>query len=132
MAKAVITTIIDDLDGSTGGVRTVRFALDGIQFEIDLNDQHAQALRTTLATYIAAARPAGQPDRPAAGTSESAVIRRWARKAGFSVADRGLIARGVVAAFNAAHRPATTGHDTVLPFVLPDNQQLEDYLPPAA
>jgi Lsr2 len=35
---------------------TVRFGLDGTDFEIDLNARHVQALRGVLAPYVSAAR----------------------------------------------------------------------------
>jgi len=56
----VQTLFIDDLDGSQAE-GTVRFGLDGTDYEIDLNARHAQALREALARYVRAAR------RPARG-----------------------------------------------------------------
>jgi Lsr2 len=47
----------DDLDGSQAD-STVRFALDGIEYEIDLSAEHARALRDALARYVAARRTA--------------------------------------------------------------------------
>jgi hypothetical protein len=38
---------------------TVRFGLDGTDYEIDLSAKHAQALRDALARYVYAARRAG-------------------------------------------------------------------------
>ena len=43
MAQKVQTLFIDDLDGSEAA-GTVRFGLDGTDYEIDLNTEHAQAL----------------------------------------------------------------------------------------
>ena len=51
MAQKIQTLYIDDLDGSqTDG--TVRFGLDGTEYEIDLNAEHAQQLRDALARYV--------------------------------------------------------------------------------
>ena len=58
MAQKIQTLFIDDLDGSEAE-GTVRFGLDGTEYEIDLNAGHAQALRDALARYIRAARRAG-------------------------------------------------------------------------
>jgi hypothetical protein len=59
--------LIDDLDGSEAE-GTVRFGLDGAEYEIDLNAEHAQALRDALARYVRAARRAGgSARRPARG-----------------------------------------------------------------
>ena len=65
MAQKIQTLFIDDLDGSEAD-GTVRFGLDGTEYEIDLNAEHAQALRDALARYVQAARragsaPGGQP-----------------------------------------------------------------------
>ena len=38
---------------------TVRFGLDGAEYEIDLSTQHAQELRNALARYVGAARRLG-------------------------------------------------------------------------
>ena len=54
MAQKIQTLFIDDIDGSEAE-GTVRFALDGADYEIDLNARHAAALRKALAKYIDAA-----------------------------------------------------------------------------
>ena len=58
MAQKIQTLFIDDIDGSEAE-GTVRFALDGAEYEIDLSAEHAQALRDALAPFVAAARRAG-------------------------------------------------------------------------
>jgi hypothetical protein len=50
VAQKIQTLFIDDLDGSQAE-GTVRFGLDGTEYEIDLNAGHAQALRDALARY---------------------------------------------------------------------------------
>jgi hypothetical protein len=65
VAQKIQTLFIDDLDGSAAE-GTVRFGLDGTEYEIDLNAKHAQALRDALARYVSAARRAnGAARRPA-------------------------------------------------------------------
>jgi hypothetical protein len=59
MAQKVQTLFIDDLDGSEAD-GTVRFGLDGTEYEIDLNTDHAQKLRDELARYVSAARRVGK------------------------------------------------------------------------
>jgi hypothetical protein len=44
MAQKVQTLFVDDLDGSEAE-GTVRFGLDGTEYEIDLNAKHARQLR---------------------------------------------------------------------------------------
>ena len=64
MAQKVQTLYVDDLDGSEAD-GTIRFGLDGTEYEIDLNANHAQELRDVLARYLAAGR------RVRASTSQS-------------------------------------------------------------
>jgi hypothetical protein len=75
VAQKIQTLYIDDLDG-TEAEGTVRFGLDGIEYEIDLNAEHAQALRHALARYVHAARRAG------GGTRRPARSRRGREQAG--------------------------------------------------
>ena len=57
MAQKVQTLYVDDLDGSEAD-GTIRFGLDGTEYEIDLNAKHTQELRDVLARYVAGpARP---------------------------------------------------------------------------
>ena len=67
MAQKVQTFFIDDLDGSEAE-GTVLFGLDGTQYEIDLNTDHAKELRATLARYIDAGRRVTSTTRRAART----------------------------------------------------------------
>jgi Lsr2 len=73
VAQKIQTIFIDDLDGGDAD-GTVRFGLDGTEYEIDLNAGHAQALRETLAPYVRAARRLGvRPGAPpAAGAARAA------------------------------------------------------------
>ena len=72
MAQKIQILFIDDLDGSAAE-GTVRFGLDGTEYEIDLNAGHAKELRDALARYVDAARrignarPGGPRRRPAGG-----------------------------------------------------------------
>ena len=109
MAQKIQTLFIDDLDGSAAE-GTVRFGLDGTEYEIDLNAEHAQALRDALARYVRAARRAGggarRPargrGRASAGGVDSTEVREWAKAQGIEVKDRGRVPAEVVARFKAA------------------------------
>ena len=108
MAQQIQTLLIDDLDG-TPAEDTVRFGLDGTDFEIDLNAEHEQALRGLLALYIKAARRGAGPQRPSrrrrtasTGDPGSAEIRDWAKNQGIDVKDRGRIPAELVVKFKAA------------------------------
>src|SRR5689334_8523416 len=110
MAQKVQTLFIDDLDGSEAE-GTVRFGLDGAEYEIDLNVEHAKELRDTLARYVNAARRAGgTAKRPAARGSRrgsangvnTTEVREWAKAQGIEVKDRGRIPAELVVKFKAA------------------------------
>ena len=59
MAQKITVTLEDDLDGGPAD-QTVRFGLDGAEYEIDLNASNATAFREQLALRPPApARPAG-------------------------------------------------------------------------
>ena len=60
MAKTVIVKLTDDLDG-TDAEETVRFSLDGLSYEIDLNAENAAKLRDALEPFIARAVRTGKP-----------------------------------------------------------------------
>lgn len=52
VAKQIIHKLVDDLDGGDAD-ETVKFALDGVQYEIDLSASNAGKLRDVFAPYIA-------------------------------------------------------------------------------
>jgi hypothetical protein len=108
MAQKIQTLLIDDLDG-TAAEGTVRFGLDGTDYEIDLNAEHAQALRGELARYASAARrvtgarrSARSQRKPAAAGADNTQVRDWARSQGLEVKDRGRIPAELIAQFKAA------------------------------
>jgi hypothetical protein len=104
MAQQVNIVLVDDIDG-TPAEETVSFALDGKEYEIDLNAKNAGKLRDALAPYVGHARKAAgrrRGGRTAAGPSP-ADIRAWARDHGFDVPDRGRVSSEVREAYLAAH-----------------------------
>ena len=58
MAQRVNVVLVDDIDG-TDASETVSFALDGVDYEIDLSDEHAGQLREAVAVYVGHARRTG-------------------------------------------------------------------------
>jgi hypothetical protein len=111
MAQKVQTLLIDDLDGSEAE-STVRFGLDGAEYEIDLSAKHAEALRKALARYVEAARRApgftarrpGRGGRRVAGSTgpDPTAVREWAKSQGIDVKDRGRVPAELVVKFKAA------------------------------
>ena len=79
MAQKVQTLFVDDIDGSPAE-GTVRFGLDGTEYEIDLNPTNAEALRHALAPFVKAGRRAsGAARRPARGGRRAPANGRWTR-----------------------------------------------------
>jgi uncharacterized membrane protein len=109
VAQKIQTLFIDDLDGSAAE-GTVRFGLDGTEYEIDLNEQHARQLREALAQYVSAARrasgaarrPARTGRRAAASGLNTGEVREWAKAQGIEVKDRGRVPAELVVKFKAA------------------------------
>ena len=110
MAQKVQTLYVDDLDGSEAD-GTIRFGLDGTEYEIDLNAKHAQELRDVLARYLAAGRRvrASQSSRSGRKAQPNALntteVRDWAKAQEIEVKDRGRIPAELVVKFKAAMAP---------------------------
>ncbi|MGX5694328.1 histone-like nucleoid-structuring protein Lsr2 [Dermacoccus abyssi] len=109
MAQRIVVILEDDLDG-TKASETITFALDGVTYEIDLNDENASQLRSTFASWVGAARRiSGRKQQAKAPTDRRGdlnEIRAWARKNGHTVSDRGRIPGPIVQAYDSAHSPA--------------------------
>jgi hypothetical protein len=109
MAQKVQTLFVDDLDGSEAE-GTVRFGLDGTEYEIDLNAKNARQLRDALARYVAAGRrvraSTRQPARSGRKAQPNALntteVREWAKAQGIDVKDRGRVPAELVVKFKAA------------------------------
>jgi hypothetical protein len=122
VAQRTIVQLTDDLDGKAipdGQGETIRFSLDQIAYEIDLNDKNAQTLRDTVGKYVAAARRVGSSSSsggrgPGArrGTGRSGnspdrdydpkAVRAWAEAQGIEVSQRGRVPADLIAKFQAA------------------------------
>jgi hypothetical protein len=83
VAQKIQTLFVDDIDGGEAE-GTVRFGLDGANYEIDLGVAHSEELHKALAPYIAHARKTGGTRRAAHGRHNGSAIdthkvREWAR-----------------------------------------------------
>ena len=109
MAQKIQTLFIDDIDGGEAE-GTVRFGLDGTDYEIDLSTKNAAALRKALAKYVDAARrapgasrrPTRSARRASDGAADSTAVRVWAKSQGIDVKDRGRVPADLVRQFKAA------------------------------
>lgn len=110
MAQRVQIILEDDLDGGDAS-ETVTFGLDGVTYEIDLNEKNAGVLRDTLAGYVGAGRRvsgrrssgSSSASRSRSNSGELSKIREWARANGHQVSDRGRISQKVRDAYAKAN-----------------------------
>jgi hypothetical protein len=113
VARREIVVLEDDLDGGKAD-ETVKFALDGVQYEIDLSDKNATKLRNLFADYMAAGRRVGRGGvvvggraaarargSAAADREQNKAIRAWAKRKGRNISDRGRIPQEIVDEYNA-------------------------------
>jgi hypothetical protein len=120
VARQTIQVLTDDLDGGKAD-ETVVFALDGIQYEIDLSKDNASKLRDAFAPFVGASRKLGRGAGQGAGRSGAAAgsgggrgrgggtgdrdqnraIREWAQAKGINVSDRGRIKQDIVDQYRA-------------------------------
>ena len=111
MARTVQVEFFDDIDGSKAD-ETLRYGLDGMNYEIDLNAQRTEKLRASLAEFITRSRRVGRgrvatSARPGGGGSarsdraHNQAVREWAKDQGIAVSERGRIPRSVVEQYEA-------------------------------
>jgi hypothetical protein len=107
MAQKVTVSLQDDLDGSPAA-ETVRFAIAGSEFEIDLSERNARTFRQQINPFLEHARRAGRSakarseSRGAASRARTSRIRAWARDHGMTINDRGRIPANVIERYEAA------------------------------
>lgn len=111
MAQRVNVILVDDLDGSDAA-ETVSFALDGVDYDIDLSEKHAAELRHAVSLYVGHARRTGGRRKSGKRSSSTAAettgasaadIRAWARENGWDVPERGRVSADVREAYAAAN-----------------------------
>src|SRR4051794_31531762 len=127
MAQRVM--LIDDLEGSEGA-ETIRYTVDGVEYEIDLSEKNAQRFRSTLEEFTKASRRVEAPppvpvsisragttrrrtssggdsgggSGSGSGRSDLTDIRKWAQEHGHQVAERGRIKKEIIDAYDEAHK----------------------------
>ena len=110
MAQKVHVVMVDDIDQGEAD-ETVSFALDGVEYEIDLSAKNAAALRDALARYVSSARKvtgrrggeSGSRGRRSKDNPSPADMRAWAREHGYTLSDRGRVPAEIREAYVAAH-----------------------------
>lgn len=113
--EEVTVSLVDDFDG-TAAVETVKFSLDGKNYEIDLSKSNANELRRTLRPYVDRARAtrratSGRATKSTRATGKSrrrsegydrSEVREWAKANRIKIAPRGRISNDVVEKWRAA------------------------------
>jgi hypothetical protein len=116
VAQRTVVQLSDDLDGKAipeGKGETVRFGLDSQDYEIDLGEKNAQALRDVVAKYVAAGRrvgggsrggrPRGAANSPRGRDYDPKAVRAWAEAQGLEVSQRGRVPSELVTRFQEAN-----------------------------
>ncbi|OZF06121.1 hypothetical protein CH298_27580 [Rhodococcoides fascians] len=122
MAKRVTTQLVDDIDGSViddESGETIEFAVNGVEYVIDLKAKNATEFHRKLDYYIEQSTrvggrkrkpsPAGAATTAKTGTpatrdpAQTRAIRQWAADEGYEISDRGRIPAAIEEAYNAAH-----------------------------
>src|SRR5215471_7458569 len=108
MAQKIQTLFIDDIDGGEAE-GTVRFALDGAEYEIDLSAKHSDELHDSLKAYVDHARKVGGSARRGTvrtgrkpSATDTVAVRAWARDNGIDIKERGRVPASVVARYREA------------------------------
>ena len=112
MGQKVTITLVDDLDGTpldAGEGETLKFAVDGTAYEMDLTVKNAEKFREAVGPYVKAARAAAKSARGAGSTrgrttssyskEELTAAREWLRSEGHQVSTRGRISRELMELF---------------------------------
>jgi hypothetical protein len=109
VAQKTVVTFEDDLDGSEAE-STVSFALNSVQYEIDLSKKNADKLAKAFAPYLEGGRKVSasssssrRPMAAAPKKHDQSAAREWARAQGMEVSSRGRIPAGILAKYEAAH-----------------------------
>ena len=105
MAQRVRVDLVDDVDGSPAE-ESVNFALDGVNYVIDLSAENASKLRDALSLWVDHARRTGgrrtRGRRPTRGPTANEV-RQWAKSQGYEVSDRGRVSNEIREAYQRTH-----------------------------
>jgi hypothetical protein len=107
MAQQIQTLFVDDIDGGPAE-GTVRFGLDGTDYEMDLSTAHSEELHKVLAGYVTHARKAtgttlrGFRGRRPADQLDTRKVREWAKGQGINIKERGRVPAKVIEKYRAA------------------------------
>ena len=106
MAQKQVLILEDDIQGGEAS-KTLRFAFDGAEYEIDLNDKNAAKMRQSFTFYVDHARKVGGRTSSRRGSTTSSgvdnrAVRAWAASNGVALSSRGRIPAAVIERYRAA------------------------------
>jgi hypothetical protein len=111
MAQRVSVNLVDDIDGGNA-VETIRFGLDGVEYEIDLGKRNADRLRAAMVAYIEGGRRLVRTTGRGRGrtvvqrrievAADPRAVRAWAKANKVAVPERGRIPAAVLEQYKAA------------------------------
>jgi hypothetical protein len=105
MVSRTTVELLDDIDGKPAA-ETVTFGLDGREFEIDLSEKNAKALRKVLEPWASSARRIGgrktRSTTAVATGVDTKAVRAWAASNGIEISTRGRISGDVLEQYQAA------------------------------
>jgi hypothetical protein len=112
MATKEVVVYIDDFTGDVikaGQNRSIAFAVEGVEYEIDVTAARAKKFHDFLAPFMVNARRVGgarqsratQPARRDA--LQTKAIRAWAADHGYPINRRGRIPAEIESAYHGAH-----------------------------
>jgi len=107
MAQKVVTTLIDDMDGSEAA-DTITIGYKGYTYELDLSEKNLAKLEKAVGPFVQAGRRVGGGRRATREPlskrvpSDSTTVRAWAQANGVDVPARGRIPNVVREKFEAA------------------------------
>ena len=105
MAQRVRVDLVDDVDGSPAE-ESVNFALDCVNYVIDLSAENASKLRDALSLWVDHARRTGgrrTRGRRPTGCPTANEVRQWAKSQGYEVSERGRVSNEIRAAYQRTH-----------------------------
>jgi predicted flavoprotein YhiN len=103
MATRTLIVMEDDIDGSQA-TQTIEFALEGIEYSIDLSERNAEKLRGDMEKWIKAAQKTGgrRTRSKTGGGVDLKAVRAWAASNNIELSSRGRVPRNVIEQYHAA------------------------------
>ena len=99
MAQQVTITLTDDLNGAKAD-ETLRFGVEGVEYEIDLTTANAAKFRSAVATYVEKSRRVGRSTGKAGKRTtvgpDAKVVRAWAESKKIDIPARGRIPSNIL------------------------------------